>query len=153
MIPVDVVPRVSAGRQVIGFRIGHSWPQQDYVTTILLFILPDHSVHSFCTLMYSDVHFSFGTFRIWVSMLLCFSNAFVPDVRRLVPAAGQCKKSPLANVHLSWKCVKRPLLRISHCIFAVRPRLIWIGQSWPQQDYVATICYILCMFLACTDTI
>ena len=36
MIPVDVVPRVSAGRLVIGIWIGQSWPQQDYVTTILL---------------------------------------------------------------------------------------------------------------------
>ena len=29
MIPVDVVPRVSAGRLVIGIRIGQSWPQQN----------------------------------------------------------------------------------------------------------------------------
>ena len=36
MIPVDVVPRVSAGRLVIGFWIGQSWPQHDFVTTILL---------------------------------------------------------------------------------------------------------------------
>ena len=36
MTPVDVVPRVSAGRLVIGISIGESWPQQDYVTTILL---------------------------------------------------------------------------------------------------------------------
>ena len=34
MIPVDVVPRVSAGRLVIGIWIGQSWPQQDYVRTI-----------------------------------------------------------------------------------------------------------------------
>ena len=33
--PVDVVPRVSAGRLVIGIWTGQSWPQQDYVTTKL----------------------------------------------------------------------------------------------------------------------
>ena len=33
MIPVNVVPRVSAGRLVIGIWIGQSWPQQE---TILL---------------------------------------------------------------------------------------------------------------------
>ena len=33
MIPVDVVPRVSAGRLVIGIWMAQSWPQQDYETT------------------------------------------------------------------------------------------------------------------------
>jgi len=36
MIPVDVVPRVLAGSLVIGIWIGQSWPQQDYVTIVLL---------------------------------------------------------------------------------------------------------------------
>ena len=34
-IPVELVPRVSAGRLVIG----KSWPRQNYVTTILLLLL------------------------------------------------------------------------------------------------------------------
>ena len=38
MIPVDVVPRVSAGLLVIGIWIGQSWPRQDDVTTILLLL-------------------------------------------------------------------------------------------------------------------
>ena len=38
MIPVDVVPRVSNGRLVIGIWIGQSWPQQDYVTTLILWV-------------------------------------------------------------------------------------------------------------------
>ena len=42
MTPVDVVPRISAGRLVIGIWIAQSWPQQDYETTILL------SPHSKC---------------------------------------------------------------------------------------------------------
>ena len=35
MIPVDVVPGISAGRLVTGIWKGQSWPQQDYVITIL----------------------------------------------------------------------------------------------------------------------
>ena len=36
---MDVVPWLSAGCPVMGILIGHSWPEQDYVTTILLFII------------------------------------------------------------------------------------------------------------------
>ena len=43
---VDVVPRGLAGRLVIGIWIGQSWPQQDYVTTILFYIRPlTHGPH------------------------------------------------------------------------------------------------------------
>ena len=39
IIPVDVVPWLSAGCPVMGILIGHSWPQQDYVIPILLLLL------------------------------------------------------------------------------------------------------------------
>ena len=35
IIPVDVVPWLSAGCPVMGILIGKSWPRQDYLTTVL----------------------------------------------------------------------------------------------------------------------
>ena len=39
MIRVDIVPSVSAGCLAEGIRIGQCWPQQDYVTTVLKYIM------------------------------------------------------------------------------------------------------------------
>ena len=52
-----VVPRVPAGRLVTGLCIGQSWPQQNYVTTILLWGVMDGATMTLAITSALGLHF------------------------------------------------------------------------------------------------